>query len=330
MKKENLNISDELIIKYLSNSANEFECKIVIDWILQNNENKQYFEKLKLIWNKSNQVADFEKFDVEKSLSKINSQIKVSQNIKIQKFVPYIAIAASVIILIGMFFMFKTKKIESKIEIKTMVLETTKNEIKEITLPDGSIVYMNENSKITYSEDFAVLQRNIKFEGEAYFQIAHNKNIPFYIYTLNATTKVVGTEFNLRAIKTENHESIIVNHGNVIFSQNNISSNSVELTIGETATINLKTNKIDKQINNDENYLAWKTGILIFTNKQLSYVAEVLSKYYKVDFEIQTPNLKDFKLTAKYDNLSLDKIIEIMKLTLNINIKKIDNKYIIS
>jgi len=333
MEKEILNYIDELIIKYLSNSTSESENKNIENWISESVENKKYFENFKIIWNKTQNISEFEKFVVENSLKKVKSKINIDKKLNITKLTPYFAIAASLIILFGIYFIFKFKQNTNDSNLKNeniIIVQTLKNETKELKLSDGTIIFMNENSKLSYPKIFEKNERKINFEGEAYFQIVHNESQPFYIYTKNSITKDIGTEFNLRALSSEIQEIITVSEGIVQYSEIEKTDKSVELKIGERGIIDLENNVIEKQINSDLNYLSWKTGILTFDNEQLTNVLNVLSKHYKIKFELKNQNLKDTKLTAKYDNLTIEDIIEILKITLNVNIQNIDNKYVVS
>jgi len=336
MKNKNINIPEELLVKYLTKSTDLKENLEVEKWLTESSENKHYLELFQKVWQLSENaknVENIENFDTEIALkkvkSKINQQNTVQPKSKIRKMMPYFAIAASILIIVAVFYIMRVKNNNKTDNLQQIVIETISNEKKEVVLPDKSIVYLNENSKIIYTEHFIGDFRNIEFSGEAYFVITPDKSKPFKISTKQSFVQVVGTEFNLRAIENEEIESIIVSEGKVILEDSKNEFNNVELSVGERGTFNKSDNSISKEINSDENFMAWKTGILMFTDKSLNDVAERLSLFYKVKFEFQNQEIENLKLTAKYDNLEISEIIDILQLSLEIKIEKSDNKYII-
>jgi transmembrane sensor len=144
-----------------------------------------------------------------------------------------------------------------------------------ISLPDGSKVYLNRNSKFTYGKIFGKHHRDVTLSGEAFFEIAPDASKPFIIDAGNAKVKVVGTSFN---VITNNHEStveVFVKTGKVTLSDNS-ESQSIQLEPGFVGTMNSKTS--EKKVNSDPNYLSWRTNYLEYSGQKLSIVFKEIGR----------------------------------------------------
>jgi ferric-dicitrate binding protein FerR (iron transport regulator) len=324
MKDNKNNMIDELLIRYLEGIASENE-RIELDkWVKQQDENAQYFNKIKSVWEKSAGLKSFQQIDTESSLKNVKKRIgfKEANKRKIQPLWIAVRIAAIVILFFGIYSIFRQKD-EAKSDTEFTRIESG-NELKTFTLPDSTIVSLNKESQLAYFEDFNKKERRIKFEGEAYFEVKPDKQKPFIIETNRSETKVLGTAFNLKAYSGSGFESIVVTHGLVEFSEKTGNSKQkVLLEKGEKATL---ANELTKEMNYDLNFMSWKTGILIFNNEALPSAFKVLSEYYKTEFVIGDSRLNAYRISGKYEKLELDAMLEVLEMTLGVKSEKDNGK----
>ncbi len=186
-----------------------------------------------------------------------------------------------------------------------------------VLLSDGSHIVLNSGSEVKFPEKFGSHGREVYFWGEAFFEIASDPTRPFVIETGDARIKVLGTSFNVKANPGAGITEVVVNTGTVLFyyvDKNDHLLGQVILHKGDKGVYNRITHKIAKMVNEDLNFISWKTGILVFNETSLDKVMDVVGKKYCVTFRMDTSELSRLKLTATFDNESLDSVLEVLSL----------------
>jgi hypothetical protein len=193
-----------------------------------------------------------------------------------------------------------------KIAVNTIVVPRAG--IYSVTLSDGTKVWINSDSKISYPVSFTGDKREVTLSGEAYFEVAHDKDHPFIINCNGNSVTVTGTEFNVESYDYTRTITTLVK-GGVILS---CSSGSVNLTPGMQGII--ANNEISISNVNAKQYSSWKDGFFEFDNMTLGEMLTKLSRWYDVEFEFTNRELADLTFTAtfpKEENLSfIVKLIE--------------------
>ena len=157
----------------------------------------------------------------------------------------------------------------------------------QITLPDGSRVWVNSDTKIKYSTRFNSKERNVYLSGEAYFEVAHNTKVPFKVFANGAEIKVVGTKFNVKSFPGEDKVETVLIDGKVELGRaDSESSGSVEMQPGDKAILNLKTNKVAFTRKDIDADVAWKEGKVIFRNIELLEVCKTLSRRFNAEIKL--------------------------------------------
>jgi transmembrane sensor len=308
------------IIKYLKNKCSTSEREEFETWLNTSEENQELYSNLKEIWENAEKVPDEIQVDFKKAWEKIELKAGIAD--KPAKHIPMkvsykllLRLAAVLVILISLGTLIKKLYFDNQIIITESNLTETQ---KELHLSDGTIVFLNRNSQLTYPESFKKDTREIKLDGEAFFKVAKDSLHPFIVYAGGTTTKVLGTSFNIN-VKDSSKVIVSVLEGKVALASE---SNQLKITKGEQGTFNKKTKQLIKSQITDENYLSWKTGILSFNNQKLGEAIKVLSEYYSKTIEVH-PELQDRMITVTFNNQPLSEVLEILKMTLSI---KIDSK----
>lgn len=199
-----------------------------------------------------------------------------------------------------------------------------------ITLSDGTKVWLNSGSTLIFPPAFNGKSRDIQLIGEAYFDVTHNKEKPFYVKTYAFKMKVYGTKFDIQAYKQDNASSIILVEGKVSMRSNNDSkSKEVFLVPNQKATIvDGGTNFEIDHVDNVETYTSWIEGYLVFTNEDMNHLLKQVSRYYKVDIEIDATKNID-KIYGKLDlKDNIEPVLDGIAFISKTNYKKVGNKYI--
>lgn len=194
-------------------------------------------------------------------------------------------------------------------------VSTAKNQIKQVSLPDGSIVWLNQNSQITYLSKMHT--RSLTLVGEAYFEVTKNQDKPFTVETVNSLTTVLGTGF---IVNTNPHDSlegfVSVKHGKVQVVQKK--SNLEVILINNQKAILGKKGIITQEPIVSNNEFAWQEKKLVFSNQNLKTILTDLSKYYQVTITVENEDIYNCKFTGEFTNPNLKDLLLVISKTLNL------------
>lgn len=197
-----------------------------------------------------------------------------------------------------------------------------------IDLPDGSKVFLNRNSQLSYRENFGKNKRDVKLTGEAYFEISPDADRPFIIDAGKASVKVVGTSFNVITNNSESAVEVFVVSGKVILSDKS-GSQSVALEPGYIGIMDSK--KSEKSLNDNPNYRSWNTGLLVYSGQKLDVVFKDLKRVYNMDIVADDPAILDNPWSSPIDdNETRETIIRLICTSFNLSYTKDGNVYHLS
>ena len=255
----------------------------------------------------------------------INQQEKTGS--KSGNFVTYLTrIAAVLFIPLAIAFFFTIQKNTfSDIEIQT--ISTPLASKTNFELPDGSVVYLNSGSSLSFPGQFTGEKRLVKLTGEAYFDVKKSKQ-PFEVETSALTVDVFGTAFNVMAYKNALPE-VTLERGKVVVRSK--SDDQRILQPGEQAVIDTLDNTIS--VNNVETglFTSWINNRLIFKNEPLENVIQRLERWYNISIDIEDENLAQKRLNATIEYESISEVMELLEITLPLKFeyKKNERKLII-
>ncbi|SDK18486.1 FecR family protein [Pedobacter sp. ok626] len=171
---------------------------------------------------------------------------------------------------------------DKKIVYNTM--STPRGGYYHLTLSDGSDVWLNSASSITYPASFVGAERSVSIIGEAYFEIAKDTSRPFIVKSGDQTVKVLGTHFNVMAYQDDKLITTTLLEGSVRITKND---NSVILKPGQSASNLARTAMMTIKDVNVENAVAWKNGYFKFDNETLGDIMKKISRWYDIDVEFK-------------------------------------------
>jgi ferric-dicitrate binding protein FerR (iron transport regulator) len=342
-EKKNIEIFNrELLAKYLSNEVSSLEKLEVETWVSQSAENREELEQIRKMLVNIDAFYKAKSFDSGVAWNYVKAKINPPQmNIihhkKVRKevfakFYKYAAIIVFAVMLgsAGYYFGFRNKVTE----VYSEIISSQNQVINEYTLPDGSVVALNSNSKLVFPKNFKGDTREVTIYGEAFFDVKPNPEKPFIINAGNAQVKVVGTSFNVSAYPESETVEVVVQTGKVqVISKNTealTSVNEVYLVPGEKGTLFNKNSTLEKSENTNPNYLAWKTRDFTFNEVPLNEVFQCLEKTYHVKIQVDKPELNDLILNAQFDKKPIDFILNVVGLTFNLELSVEDEQYIFS
>lgn len=162
-------------------------------------------------------------------------------------------------------------------------IQTPKGGRYTISLPDGSKVWLNSASSLTYPTTFASSERKVKLTGEAYFEIAKRKNIPFRVESNNQVVEVLGTHFNINSYEDEAFIKTTLLEGSVRIILNSAKPSAQLLKPGEQSLTSASQSDIKVQHTDTEKAIAWKNGYFKFKNTPIKDIMREIERWYDVE-----------------------------------------------
>lgn len=313
--------------------------KHIIDKFLKGETSKREEEILQQFENKLIGQNYSEVFQNQKHSKSIQKEVfnKVANATQKSIFVwKRVAVAASFLILIGTglsFWIFKensqtTETQNQNIVIQEVTIKTQKNEQRHISLEDGSKITLYGESSLTYPEKFSENIRKITLSGEAFFQVAKNKQKLFVVHSENIETQVLGTSFNIKAYEHQPNIKITLVSGKV-----NVRSENQEVALqpSQQVVYNKTSEVMTSKTIDLQSFNELKNGILRFKEASLDEVAEKLEDFYNVTISVEAKKAENHRVTGVFKNENLSVIFkQIAFIHQDISIqKKSDNHFII-
>lgn len=214
-------------------------------------------------------------------------------------------------ILLSWFFYPRNEEIPIPSNIAYLEKVASIGEKLSFTLPDGTRVWLNSNSKLVFPSNFDDSTRIVELVGEGYFEVAKDESKPFKVFTNNSVTTALGTSFNINS-KSESEVRISLISGIVVIEDAEVSIDQKILQPNEQILIN-KTSKIF-EVKEFEiaSVIAWKEGKLIFENNTFDEVIQKLIEWYGVEFSFENSKNVTWDFSGEYKNQSLELVLKSM------------------
>jgi transmembrane sensor len=319
---------DELISKFLAGEASPEEAAQVKLWANESDENRKYLQQFEMIFERAASMKDWQNFDVDAAWRKM----KLKLPSKDEKVVPInkphdsfsiLKIAAGIIVVLGVGLLVYKMFFDSTSLKPVEVI--TKRETLNDTLPDGSNVFLNKETKLDYSFDRKAKVHKVKLQGEAYFHIKHEDDKKFLVEANGIYVRDIGTSFNVTAYPESNTVEVVVESGEVHFFTDE--NPGIYLKAGGKGVYN----KVDRTFVIDtpeSNVLAYKTKFFSFSNANLGSVVEALNEVYDKKIVIGG-NLKSCPLTVSFNDEDISEIALIIGETLGLQVKESEHEILL-
>lgn len=235
------------------------------------------------------------------------------------------SIAASILLCLASWYTFNYIQ---EISIQTV---STLAEIRDITLPDQSVVTLNRYSTLSFPARFKKNKREVLLVGEAYFDIEKDTLRPFIVKAESVEVKVLGTQFNMEAYPEDTEVRTTLLEGSVAVSVAD-GNQRIVLSPNESAIYNRTSKHLEHEITPESNEaIVWRNGHFLFDYLPLQEIARQLSHAFDIKIEITDPGLKSYRIRANFTNgESLEEMLDLLKGAGNFTYTKTNNIIIIS
>lgn len=339
----------EILRKYTKGTCSQDELRKLGEWLQENSANEDFFTTYIEQWDSEDHdsfEADaqqaWQEFKKSGSLSS-DTEISHSSGLGVAKYrYPttrqkgsrywYSFAAAAIILVVTLFFTAQQIIVLDdhipKEKIAVQQITTTKGQRTSLRLSDGTFVMLNADSKLKIPKNYGNRTRKIYLEGEAFFEVTHDKTNPFLVITPQGFVKDLGTQFNVMAYDSSTLE-VAVKEGLASLGrvQQGIPQKElVELSPNKLGKLNKKKGLTVSDIGDMSEFTGWTRGKLVFQNTPFPKVVERLERWFAIDGIIKDSALTQRTLTATYDKMPLNEILDVLSISLDITYTQQKNK----
>ena len=320
MDKLDKNKIDELLPRYCEGQVTEEERLLVEAWMNESEENRRVAKQIHSLYLATDTIHVMKKVDTEKALSRVKGRITGRKKTMWWEWAQRAAAVLFIPLLVVQLVHYwggDEQELAQMLEVKTNPGMTT-----SLTLSDGTVVFLNSESRLTYPSHFNGDTRNVTLQGEAYFEVTQDSLRPFLVEFEGACVKVLGTQFNVRAYPTGPSFTTLVSGCVKIVHKNQV----LQLEPGQQCEV-----REEKMLLHNADLmtvLAWKNGEFIFKDVALETIMDELARWYDMQVDYETEDLKKMRFylyVERSENLEevLQKIALTNQVKYRVNGKKI-------
>jgi len=286
---------------------------------------KRHLEKeIRQVWQEASNKKLLSDDESEELLSNIQNRLAENKPVDSpnigKRYLPAVAASIALLILsaVAIILLNKSNDELANGAYPSLVQKTTKaDERNHLRLLDGTEVWLNVNSGLTYQKQFEGDKRLVKLTGEAYFKVAKNPSKPFIIETDRSVTEVLGTEFNLSSYPGQDI-NLSVTEGRVSFRSMGRHESNIALGANDLAHLDIETGKLQKRSNIDTRlYRGWMMEKLVFEDERIDKILAVLESRYLTNISMGDAGIGACTMNITVEHQSLQRLMEMIAISIN-------------
>lgn len=277
----------ELLHKFFAGTATLEEKEAIMHWMESDPGNKQFLLKERKLYNAVLLHGEDKQ---------VQQQAGRQQYFLHRGIARFLRVAAMIVVAFGLGYFWQSEKTEGSIAMQTISVPA--GQCVNVTLPDGSNIWLNAQTTIQYPVSFNKENRQVKLDGEAYFDVAKDSKRPFIVNTKECSVEVLGTKFNIDAYSSRDKFETVLMEGSV----------KVSMLDDPTQAVSLKPNNkvyrsngklLTQKVSNYERY-RWKEGLICFVDEPFKVVMEDLEKFYGLTIVVNNQKVTQYLYTGKF------------------------------
>ena len=319
-------MDEQLLIQFLTHTCTSEDLRLVDQWIASGKPNADWLFEMERIWSLKDELRFSDRREIEEAYNRFTLSLGKSKNAKPHFYIYPILKYVAAVIIIGLLGLNLYKMVQPA-TVGENTVEVPKGQRASLMLSDGTKIWLNSQSKLIYPTQFSDKERNVRLEGEAFFDVAHKEHLPFVVHSPLLAIKVLGTKFNVASYENDEQVTTTLAEGSVEVGDE---KGSVRLKPEEQALFckgdrSLRVQKVDVGM-----YLAWKDGKFIFEEQSLEQIMKQLQRWYEMSVFYTNEEVKQYTFSGdlkKYDDF--DKIIRMLEEVSGIKISIKENCVVI-
>lgn len=317
---------DEIITRYLRSEATKEEKQLLLDWLQENESNQKKFMEMRDVWLATGNNVHFDNDYTSKAFQRFIRNVELYEQNQSRQIIslPFWHIAAAIALLMvcvtGGYYIGKNQEKQGMANGPEYIINhviTQDNSKNPITLPDGTVAWLNKNSRLKYPQKFGNDARKVQLEGEGYFEVVRDEEHPFYVETSEMVVNVLGTRFDVK------------NYADSNTTETTLLSGKIEVFFpGTKERVLLRPNQkiqSDKQTGqhkltevNAANHIVWINDKLAFDNDKLSDIFSRMEHWYNIQIIYGKEIRADQRLSFTIRKESKEEIFKLISLIASI------------
>lgn len=273
-------LNEDIIIRYLENRCSEEDFVLINEWMKESDENagelfrmEEIYQLGKFPFEEENLVARAER-RLGRRLEQENQ--KKQEVFKLRSVLRYAAAIVGVMVLAaGLAYWFRNKAEE------LVVASAAHGQVREMLLPDGTKVWLNQSSVLKYPRAFEGKERHVYLDGEAYFEVARNHEKPFMVKSPAMDVRVLGTSFNIKCRPDNSFAETTLIEGEVEVKDKS-DKGRITLLPGQKAVLNRVTGRMQVKQVDPKMEIVWHNDLIPFEKSSIFQIAAALERFYGV------------------------------------------------
>lgn len=315
-------MNEELLFRYLTDQAGEQEKKEVRDWLTAFPKGEQELARIKNSWVLSGIGNETDPYKKEQAIRQIMAKIgainkKPAQKAAYTKWLKYAAILVFSIGLGSLGYFISARKYTN---IGYTEIIVPKGERSKVVLPDGSTVQLNSGSQLKFKSSFQTKKREVFLEGEAFFDVTHDKSRPFMVEAGALQVEVLGTSFNVSSYPDDRSATTYLESGKVKVRING--KKDILLAPSESIEFEKTSGKITKQAVNDHRFSDWTKGILNIKGETIEELAKKLERRFNVEIRFGDSEIRNRTYSGSINDEDLNTVLEALAFASSLRYKK--------
>jgi Fe2+-dicitrate sensor, membrane component len=320
-------LNEDIIIRYLENRCSEEDFVLINEWMKESDENagelfrmEEIYQLGKFPFEEENLVVRAER-RLGRRLEQENQ--KKQEVFKLRSVLRYAAAIVGVMVLAaGLAYWFRNKAEE------LVVASAAHGQVREMLLPDGTKVWLNQSSVLKYPRAFEGKERHVYLDGEAYFEVARNHEKPFMVKSPAMDVRVLGTSFNIKCRPDNSFAETTLIEGEVEVKDKS-DKGRITLLPGQKAVLNRVTGRMQVKQVDPKMEIVWHNDLIPFEKSSIFQIAAALERFYGVKI-ILSPDVDSTNtysgVLKKKDNI--ESVLNSLRNSIPFNYKKVDDNNI--
>ncbi len=326
------NLSEDIINKYLTGQCSEEELVEVNAWMKESEENARQLFRMEEIYHlgKFNQYADRQQMArAEKQLYKKLDEEKRKQNkiLRMHRWMKYAAMIAVILVIGGGsgYWLYQNGNNQHM-----MVAVANEGIVKEIILPDGTKVWLNNLATLKYPREFSEKARNVYLDGEAYFEVTKNRHKPFTVQSDAMRVRVLGTTFNFKCDKNYRIAEVTLIEGEIEVKGNK-EEGQIILAPGQRAELNKNNGRLTVKQVDAKMDAVWHDNLIPFQKADIFTISKALERFYDIKI-ILSPDMRADKTYSGVlkKKSTIESVLKSLQNSISIDYKIVGNNIFIS
>lgn len=302
----------ELLDRFFKGLTNETEEKALREWIVLPGSKEVCFDHYQREWEQASNTmnADIQArmfSEIVEKVDALEKQGPVKRKYKLTSWLRYAA-AVCVVCMVGLGTYYFTRS--NMLSGEEFIVFAERGQKANIELPDGTVVWLNSDTKLSYKNSYNSKDRTLVLSGEAFFDVAKNKEKPFVVIANDVDIEALGTQFNVKAYKDENQITTTLVEGAVRLKDD---KQSIVLNPNEQVIYARNTSRFSSKVKIDsERTVPWRNNELTFNGENLGEIALTLERIYNLHIDFADEKLKKYTFSGHIRNNSLSNVLDLL------------------